>query len=91
MSNILADSRIAALRQERANEYFQEAARPFFNEIAHTHALFSEPKMIVSEAGDVLSIESTLPEFAQSYVEQCRKSIELCKILAFNEAMNYYP
>ena len=91
MTAILTDPYLATLRQQRANEYFLEASRPFVQEMAKIHAIYARYRMVVSPSGEVLSTETTLPDFAQEWIRTCEESIELCRVLAFNSAMNYYP
>jgi hypothetical protein len=91
MSNILDDPYLAALRQQHAHEYFLEASRPFAERIATIHAIYARHRMTVSASGEVLNSKTTLPDFAKKWVQTCEQSIELCRVLAFNSAMNFYP
>lgn len=91
MKNIFLDNQVSALRQERANEYFQEAARPFFKQMADIRSLYAKVVIVVSKEGEIVSHKSILPDFAEKWIKTCEESVEMCRVLAFNEAMNYYP
>ncbi len=91
MTSDLIDPYLTVLRQQHAHEYFLEASRPFTQRIATIHAIYARHRMTVSASGEVLNSKTTLPDFAKKWVQTCQESIELCRVLAFNSAMNYYP
>jgi hypothetical protein len=80
-----------AMRAQRAREYFIEASRPLYQEMAKIQGMFAGHRMIVDKDGQVISHETTLPDFAQAWIKELQAHVEMCRRLAENDARGYWP
>ena len=75
------------VRARLAREYFIEASRPFYQQMARIHSIYDQPRMMVAKDGSVAVLPSTLPDFAQRWIEQLEQGVEQCRRLAGQQEM----
>lgn len=66
----------------KRREYFLEASRPFYIQMARIRMTYTKYRMVVDPAGRLIRDESTLPDFAQEWITQLEAAVDQCRQLA---------